>query len=127
MPKVLKYFVAIFGVVAALAVAIYVHFWITTVTLVNNSGKLLSPVQIKLARTEIWRGEIPAGKSQRAFGKPNREGNILIFFRIDGRAILAGCSHVAPGPAGRAEIFTIGENGLIDECQPRESADDSKQ
>lgn len=68
MKRFVKYAVIAVNLVSALAVVTYVHFWVTTVTVINGSRQHLSGVRIQFDETQVWSGNLAPNESKWTFG-----------------------------------------------------------
>lgn len=88
----------------------------TSISLINNSGKLLTSVDIKIADESIWRGRIRPNDSVLTIEKLKTSGLETISYDIDGRHVVNQCDYMEGGSAPASTIYVVGAFGWIPTC-----------
>jgi len=101
------------GIAAAFFAAAYLHFYVSTVTFINESGQPLSDVRIQLSEKLIWRGDLALGASKWAFGIPEIPGSLTISYKIDGRDVEHFGGYVSGGPSEDSWKYTLKADGTL--------------
>jgi hypothetical protein len=117
MPRAMKYLTLVVAMVGAIVVGIYVHFWIISVKLINDSGRPLSNVNVSFGHKPIWQGNISAHKSKWVLGTFDSAGHYAISYELDGQNFINQCGYVSGGPLAQSTEFEIGPDGLIKGCE----------
>jgi hypothetical protein len=79
----------------------------STVTVINQTSKTVTNVQITMADEVLWKGSLDPGEVHKVSGRPAGDGTVEIAFADQGHVFLQEFGYVTPGITEDHEIIIL--------------------